>query len=372
MGATDLERSAVAPDARPGAPSRPFLIGWRPTCSDPKVASVRIRCLNPLGELHRQNYPVELYQAARRSSYAAVIFSKVYDEATQAEADKLRSSGARVVLDLCDNHFLDASGAEVVRKASIRLRRMVELADEFVASTDAMAEVLRQEAGGQRPVTVIGDAVETSIDSVRSAPWHEWLARRRLRALTERLAVQSVSRLVWFGSHGGPSGDHGMADLETIRPLLESLHQERPLSLTVISNSAEKFDRLIRPWRLPTEYLEWSPITFLSALRLHEIAVIPIRQTPFTRCKTNNRLVTALAAGLAVVASSIPSYLPFASTCTLDDWSGGLRRYILDPESRRRAVAAGQALVQREWTLPVIADHWRHYFDGFRERAPQR
>ena len=50
----------------------------------------------------------------------------------------------------------------------------------------------------------------------------------------------------------------------------------------------------------------------------------------------------------------------------------GLRRYIFDPEARRRAVAAGQALVQREWTLPLIADQWRRYFDGFRERAPRR
>jgi hypothetical protein len=356
----------------PGAPPRPFLVGWRPTSNDPRVASVRIRCLNPLGELRRQGYPVELYQPTRRGSYAAVVFSKVYDEAAQAEAERLRSAGAWVVLDLCDNHFHGASEVEALRKASARLRRMLGLAHELVASTEAMAEVLREETGGQTRVTVIGDAVETTITGVRTAPWDRWLARRRLRALTTRLAGGSVSRLVWFGSHGGPSGDHGMGDLETVRPLLESLHGEHPLSLTVISNSAEKFERLIRPWRLPTHYLEWSPVTFLPALRLHEIAVIPIRETPFTRCKTNNRLATALAAGLAVVASSIPSYLPFASSCTLDDWPGGLRRYILDPESRRRAVTAGQALVQREWALPVIADQWRRYFDGFRERAPHR
>ena len=82
--------------------------------------------------------------------------------------------------------------------------------------------------------------------------------------------------------------------------------------------------------------------------------------------------MTALAAGVAVVASGIPSYQPFADVVELDDWPGGLRRYIFDPEARRRAVAAGQALVQREWTLPLIADQWRRYFDGFRERAPRR
>jgi hypothetical protein len=357
----------------PGALPRPFLVGWRPSSDDPRVASVRIRCLNPLGQLRRQGYPVELYKSGRRGSYATVIFSKVYDEAAQAEAEKLRAAGAWVVLDLCDNHFHDAVAAEVVRTASAKLRRMLGLADELVASTEAMAEVLREETGGRTPVTVIGDAVETAIEGVRTAPWHRWQARRRLRALSKWLAAASTSsRLVWFGSHGGPSGDHGMSDLGTLRPLLESLHGEHPLRLTVISNSPEKFDRLVRPWRLPTHYLEWSPTTFLSALRLHEIAVIPIRENPFTRCKTNNRLTTALAAGLATVATGIPSYLPFASACTLDDWSGGLRRYIFDPESRRRAVAAGQDVIRRDWTLPVIADQWRRYFDGFRERGPHR
>lgn len=357
MGATDL--------------GPPFLVGWRPAADDPRVASVRIRCLNPLAELRRAQYPVELYDPARRETYSAVVFSKIYDDATQAEAARLRESGAWVVLDLCDNHFYDAGSSEVVRAASARLRRMLGLADELVASTETMAAVLREETGGRTPITVIGDAVETAIDAPRTAPWSRWLARRKLRSLLSQLDASAATRLVWFGSHGGPAGEHGMGDLETIRPLLESLHGERPLSLTVISNSAEKFERLISRWRLPTQYLAWHPATFLEALRAHEIALIPIQDTPFTRCKTNNRLVTALAAGVAVVATGIPSYRPFAGVAALDDWPGGLRRYIFDPEGRRQAVAAGQALVQREWTLPLIADQWRRYFDGFRERPPR-
>jgi len=159
-----------------------------------------------------------------------------------------------------------------------------------------------------------------------------------------------------------------MGDLETLRPLLETLHREHGVSLTVISNSAAKFARLIRPWSMPTYYLDWSAETFSDALRLHAIALIPIRENPFTRCKTNNRLVTALAVGVAVVATGIPSYRPFEEFCALDDWSGGLRRYILDSDARHRAVTGGQRLLQREWTLATIADRWQHYFDGFRGR----
>jgi len=72
------------------------------------------------------------------------------------------------------------------------------------------------------------------------------------------------------------------------------------------------------------------------------------------------------------MSGSVHSRCTRACPAALDDWPGGLRRYIFDPEARRQAVAAGQALVQREWTLPLVADQWRRFFDGFRERAPRR
>ncbi len=356
----------------PGLESSRFLVGWRPSAGDPRIASVRIRCLNPVRELQRRHYPVEVFDPAHRGAYSAVIYSKAYNNAVLSEARRLRVSGTRIVLDLCDNHFYNPMALDALQAAGAQLRRMIAEADELVASTDAMAEVLGEEAGSTL-ITVIGDAVETRIDGVSTTAWRRWWERRRLSALAARLqAAPARTRLVWFGSHGGPSGDHGMGDLEIVRPLLESLHREHPLSLTVISNAREKFDRLIRPWPLPTYYLEWSAETFLDALRLHTIALIPVRQNPFTRCKTNNRLATALAAGLAVVAGRIPSYEPFEGCAVLDDWSGGLRRYILDPEARRRDVAAGQGLVDREWSPAAIADQWQRYFDGLRVRCARR
>src|SRR4051812_38983892 len=47
------------------------LIGWKPKSLDPMVASARIRCMNPLSELQRRGYPVELFRADRALSYQA-------------------------------------------------------------------------------------------------------------------------------------------------------------------------------------------------------------------------------------------------------------------------------------------------------------
>jgi len=235
----------------------PGLVGWRPAAGDARVASVRIRCLNPLRELRRRGCPVELFDPTRRDSYAAVIYSKAYGPEVQAEARRLRGKGTRIVLDLCDNHFYNPDGREILRAAAAELHRMLDLSDELVASTEAMADVLRGETGTDRPITVIGDAAETSIEGVPSSPWSRWWAARRLRGLAARLrALPHATPLVWFGSHGGPAGEHGMGDLVIIREALVALHREHALTLTVISNSAAKFRRLLRSWPVPTQYLE--------------------------------------------------------------------------------------------------------------------
>lgn len=340
------------------------MIAWRPRAPDPRVASVRIRCLNPLRELQRRGLPVELFQADRAAAYRAVVYSKTYDEASYREAGALQRGGARIVLDLCDNHFYNPRGLPQLERLGRDLRRMMELADHLVASTPAMADVMEGELRG-KPVTVIGDAVEESFEGLEQSPVARWWARQQLRRLLrsrDRFGQEHAARLVWFGIHGGPYAEHGLEDLQNVRTLLEHLGRHYPLSLTVISNSREKYRRSVAQWAIPTAYLEWNPTTFQEALRNHQIAVIPITRTPFTDCKSNNRLVTALHAGLAVVADSIPSYQPFTDVCRLDDWEGGLREYLADPAVRARDVRVGQARVAAEWSITRIADQWQQFF----------
>jgi hypothetical protein len=344
------------------------VIGWKPKSLDPMVASARIRCMNPLGELQRRGFPVELFRPEHASSYHAVVYSKLYDAASYAEAQRLRSEGIKVVVDLCDNHFYNPGGSAELARAGSELRRMLRLADHLVASTAELAAVMAREAGGNPPVTVIGDAVEESIPGVEQPSLLRWVHRARLRRLLGRVQrgreAGAEASLVWFGIHGGPHHEHGMADLQRIRPVVEAIHQQHKLQLTVISNSRSKFASLIAPWSVPTHYLEWNPLTFLDALRAHDVAVIPVTHNPFTICKSNNRVVTALAAGLAVVADSIPSYREFAEISRLDNWDPGLLEYVKDRDLRRRHAADGRRYVLQQYSLSRMADEWERLFNS--------
>lgn len=341
-------------------------IGWKPRSLDPRLASARLRCLRPISELRHRGYPVELFDPRRTDRYSAVVYSKVYDESSCREAERLKGQGVRIVFDLCDNHFYNPRKLAYWRKAQARLRRMLLLAEELVASTPALAEVMKEEVPAEKPVTIIGDPIETEIENVREPSWRRWLALRQFSSLSRRLRAaqaEGQSPLVWFGNHGSLHAEGGMLDLEKIRPLLERIHRRHPISLTIISNSRTKYRRHIRPWAIPTYYLAWHPETFFPALRLHSIAVIPVGLNPFTRCKSNNRLALALNEGLAVVADPVPSYQAFGAACYLDDWEKGLETYITDPHLRARHIARARSIVENEWTVSRIADRWQDFFD---------
>jgi len=337
-------------------------IGWRPVSDDPAVASARIRCLNPLAELERRGAPVELYRSSR--TYTAVVYSKRYDAGTLRDAERRKAAGTRIVFDLCDNHFYNPNGSRRLAAAAERLRAMLRLADDLVASTDAMADVIRAEVG-ERPVAVIGDAVEELV--AQRERWDIRYDRRRHLAFAEARMGSgkhtNALRLIWFGAHGGPYGAGGIADLRRIRDVVLQFHRHQPVWLTVISNSQWSYYRWVRWWRVPTTYLAWSPTTFIEGLGLHHIAVIPVSPTPFTRCKSNNRVATALAHGLAVIADAIPSYEEFRPFTVLDDWERGLARYA-DARARVDDVEKGRAHVRARWTIGPIADQWQRFLEG--------
>ena len=350
---------------RGAASARPRLVGWRPRTLDPSVASVRIRCLSPLATLRARGYPVELFRPDRAARYGAVVFSKAYDHRSCEAAKRLRDAGVRVALDLCDNHFYNPGGDPALTAAGVQLRRMIRQVDELIASTDALADVLRAEAPAETPVRVVGDGVEEGAGTPGG-----WLGRARLawsvralRAFHRRAGVAPERRLVWYGIQGGAQSQHGMRDLARIRPFCERLAEDGPVSLTVISNSRRTYEEHIRPWDLPTHYAAWGAHTFDALLAEHAVAVIPITSNPFTVCKSNNRVTTALRAGLAVVADSIPSYREFADAVVLDDWDGGLRRYLGDPSARARDVDRGREIIAERWSQARVAAQWESAFD---------
>jgi len=332
---------------------------WWPHTSNSSVASYRLRCLRVVEELSRRGVDAALFRAGDVPD--VLVLSKRYDAASLEAALGLRTRrGTRVVLDLCDNHFHSASDAPQWQRRGEALRDAARAADLVIASSDALERVVQAETQSAVQTVVIGDAAEAP-DLDPPSRWRHPLAEHRLRRLRTRLARVPAApgrRLVWFGNHGSDYAEGGMSDLCSIQAVLEAANRDSPLSLTVISNSRAKFADLTRSWRLATHYVDWHPATFSRALQCHDVALIPVRPNPFTLCKTNNRVATALLHGLGVAADSIPSYRALAEWVVLDNWHDGLHRLMSDADYRRACVARGGEMVRTQWSIERIGSQW--------------
>jgi hypothetical protein len=337
-------------------------IAWWPHTSNNKVASARLRCFQVVEALKRQGVDAGIYTPGQQAP-ATLVLSKRYDAASVQHALGLRrDAGTKIVLDLCDNHFYVSTDDPKWQTRAVVLKQAVAAVDKVIASTPTLRDCIRQACPVHPDIAVVGDAVEPpgeSTLSFRPSTLKAAYRLARLRRDVARVGVADGRRLLWFGNHGSGHAEGGMADLLMIRDRLARANARQPISLTVISNSRDKYRQLTRDWDFQTYYLDWHPRTFSRAAAMHDIAVIPIGRNPFTLCKTNNRVATAFMHRLAVAADSIPSYRAFADSAVLDDWEEGLDQLMDNRSAREARVRRGLSLLEQHWSLPTIAGEWR-------------
>jgi hypothetical protein len=331
------------------------IVFW-PHTPSADVASTRIRCLQVVDALRLQGLLAEVGDGSGEAPDVLVL-AKRYDAATLTVATGLSQRGTRVVLDLCDNHFYYRDPAPQWIERAQQLRTAVASVDHVVAASGPLADVVRDECGGAAAVSVIPDGLDAGPPQRRATLKQRWqlLGLRRFLA---RHPVAAGRRLLWFGNHGAQYADGGLQDLSRIVDSLRRHHAREPLTLTIVSNSREAYERWRPNCPVPSLYLPWSTPAFAAAMRDHAVALIPAQSNPFTRCKTNNRLATAFMNGLGVVADSLPPYEEFADLAVLDDWDAGLAALMTDAVDRARRVQAARERLRQRYSVELIAQQW--------------
>jgi glycosyltransferase involved in cell wall biosynthesis len=340
-------------------------VAWVPSSSNLRTASARLRCYNVVAALAGKGCDIRVVDLDDFRPHQVVVLSKRYDPAAVEFALRTTRSGGTAILDLCDNHFYAQVACADADRRRQHLGRMLEAVQHLVVSTTTLADVVRAETCYGGPITIIGDPVDDL--SLANVPLGardvfgfarmEPLRRRVLRAKRRHQV-----RLVWFGAHGVSYADGGMLDLLQVRDLLVRLSSRYDLSLTVISNSWSKYLRHIRGFGVPTRYFEWNPRSFSELVAAHDVCIVPICSNPFTMCKSNNRVATALWHGVPVVANSIPSYEELRRFIVLDDWEQGLTQYLEQPATGAEHVRTGREYLCAHYSLNTIARQWADVF----------
>jgi hypothetical protein len=281
---------------------------------DETFASFRYRMQIPGEALRVRGHEVE-FSKYLRSATDSVVFSKHFNYGELDVAIACRQLGQRVIFDVCDNHF------ETEHKA--HYKAMIELADTVTASTEAMADIIKEETG--REAVVIPDPYE--------------YPEREPHKPGEPL------KLLWYGH---PS------NLDSLIKHWGDIKGE----LALIVTGAEA-DRVLK---IP--FTVWSPEAMQAAFDDADCVFIPSIDSPRKVVKSTNRMVEAIRQGKFVIANPIPAYEQFKDWMWIGDIKEGIAWVKNHRDEIPSRIAAAQAYVRDVYDPENIAQLWEEVLRG--------
>lgn len=211
-----------------------------------------------------------------------------------------RFTGAKMILDIDDEPFDINPGHPLfkeITEKSERVRRMIEIADWLVVSTEQLKKSLK---GFGKRITVIPNAIDPEIWKVKNVVGKE---------------LDKI-RIGWIGS-----GSH-MADTPVVNKAFDIILKKYPnveIHLCgFVSNDSKRGDREFH--HIGTMNYEAYP-QFLANLNL-DIGVAPLIDTKFNRSKSNIKWLEHAMLEIPMVLSDIPPY----SECVEEGKTGFLAK----------------------------------------------
>lgn len=332
--------------------------GDTPSTWNCPLASVRYRVLVPARALDAAGHQVRWLQLEHSSAPAldetsaallnvdVVVVAKVFARGSVRAARRAREFGAKLIVDLCDDHFETPELAEAYLE-------LCQMADGITASTAAMAEVIARRTG--RTAAQIDDPFEGPRGEPRFAP---------------ALRSQPL-KLLWFGH------PVNFDTLLACLPELQSLAREIPLELHCVTDLAAArqsplwpalahaatpgFTLRATPWSLPATW---------HALAECNLVILPSLPEQKKLVKSPNRAVEALRAGRLPLAYPLPAYQELSAGCWVgEDLAAGIRWAVQNPRSVLAKIHAGQHLLERRFSPGQIGHVWEGVLQAVAESS---
>lgn len=188
----------------------------------------------------------------------------------------------------------------------------------------------------------------------------------------QRTAAKDAKKILWFGNHGAAHAKFGMMDLLLIQAELESIANELPVELIVVSNNVEKYKKHILPMAIPSHYIEWSAESMVQHFADADVVVIPSTKDDFSICKSANRTVLAITNGVPVVATLTPALEDLREVVTFDDFHNGMRQYLTDKAFAKSQIEKGKAIIGQLYGQENIGNIWLEVIKSIVEQDVKR
>jgi processive 1,2-diacylglycerol beta-glucosyltransferase len=262
-------------------------------------------------------------------------------------------SGAKLVLDIDDEPF-DINPTHPLFKEltekSHRVRRMIEIADHLVVSTNELKESLK---GFNKPITVIPNAIDPKI-------WEVKKPKKR---------TDGKIRIGWIGS-----ASH-FSDTQVINEAFDEILKKYPqVEIHLCGFAMNESQRGNREF-LHTGTIGYAEFPqFLADLDL-DIAVAPLIDSKFNRCKSNIKWMEHSMLEIPMVLSDITPY----SDCVKNYKTGYLAKnknqwvkylgWLIENEKKRKEIGkAAKEAVLKDFTIDKQLPKYEKLFEKLRKK----
>lgn len=274
-----------------------------------------------------------------RQQISSVIFQRQITDSQRESLRQLgRHSSALLIYELDDYlpnlPLKSAHRSDMPKDVLKSLRQAIGYCDRLVVSTPVLAEAL---AGMNADTRVVPNFL----------PPHWWAERRR----SHREGLRPRVGWAGGGSHRG--------DLELVVDVVRALAAE--VDWVFFGMCPDALRSYVREFHLGVS-IEHYPET-LAGLGL-DLAIAPLEDNLFNRCKTNLRLLEYGACGFPVVCSDLEPYQGDLAVTRVrnrfKDWCDAIRVHLADPVASARQGNILRQQVLAHWMLEgANLQHWR-------------
>ena len=275
---------------------------------------------------------------AGEEGFDVALVQRQVDLLPSLRLERLVADGRRLVLDVDDAIWLDASPAAgghrlaALKGTPRKVRWLAERADTVIAGNELLAEWLGRYSSR---VVVVPSLVEH-----RSIPVRE----------------HEQSERVLLGWIGSPSTAASLSRLREPLKTLTSAHPELQVELLVVGGPAPDLPGL----RIREE--PWSEEGELDFLRTVDIGLMPLPDNAWTRGKCAYKALQYMAAGIPVVTDDVGISARAVGhgeggliAGELSEWSAHLAELAGDPQLRARLGRGGRARVAEGFSVETWA-----------------
>lgn len=303
------------------------------------LASVRLRCLEPSYSMKQVGHDTDVRIIALNSNVNltekdfegcdVVIFGKVFSDLAPLYKF-INKLNIPIVADVCD----DILSLEHLAKP---YESLSHYCSAFIVSTEGLGRRLA-ERYSDKEIYLIADMVEGDKRSPKAVD-----------------LTSSMLKVGWFGQGN---------NLSMIEGWLKELSSEKvSFSLDVVTRVDDYSQQWLKDIQqafkgIEINLISWSLEAQDKMLEEVDLVIIPSKQEQTKVVKTANRLVTAIWAGVPVVAYPLPEYQDFSSVIPVTDSVVEGIRWWQEQKEVTSALSEAQELVETLYGKKLLADEW--------------